>query len=48
MGRPEGPEELRKHGVPFEEAATVFSDRDGLDWEDLEHANAERLSEVEK
>ena len=26
-----------KHGVPFEEAATIFSDPDGLDWEDLEH-----------
>jgi uncharacterized DUF497 family protein len=31
-----------KHGVPFEEAATVFSDPAGLDWEDLEHADAER------
>lgn len=26
-----------KHGVPFEEAATVFGDPDALDWEDLEH-----------
>ena len=26
-----------KHGVPFEEAATVFSDPEGLDWEDLGH-----------
>ncbi|HTV53444.1 MAG TPA: BrnT family toxin [Terriglobia bacterium] len=32
----------RKDGVPFEEAATVFSDPEGLDWEDLEHADAER------
>ncbi|MCH7914867.1 MAG: BrnT family toxin, partial [Deltaproteobacteria bacterium] len=27
-----------KHGVSFEEAATIFSDPDGLDWEDLAHA----------
>ena len=33
-----------KHGVPFEEAATVFSDPDGLDWEDLEHGQIERRS----
>ena len=26
-----------KHGVPFEEAATIFSDPDGLDWEDYQH-----------
>ena len=31
-----------KHGVPFEEASTVFADPDGLDWEDLEHAGEER------
>ena len=31
-----------KHGVPFEEAATIFSDPDGLDWEDLEHGQTER------
>ena len=31
-----------KHGVPFEEASTVFGDPDGLDWEDLEHADRER------
>jgi hypothetical protein len=30
-----------KHGVSFEEAATVFSDPDGLDWEDLAHATHE-------
>ena len=32
----------RKHGVPFEEASTVFSDPEALDWEDLEHPAAER------
>jgi len=26
---------LEKHGISFEEAATVFSDAEGLDWEDL-------------
>lgn len=31
-----------KHGVPFEEASTVFSDLDGLDWEDFGHADRER------
>jgi len=31
-----------KHGVPFEEASTVFTDPDALDWEDLEHADTER------
>ena len=30
-----------KHGVPFEEAATIFSDPDGLDWEDVEHGQTE-------
>jgi len=30
-----------KHGVPFEEAATIFSDPEGLDWEDLEHGETE-------
>ncbi len=25
---------LKKHGVSFEEAATVFADPDGLDWDD--------------
>jgi len=33
-----------KHAVPFEEASTVFSDPDGLDWEDLEHSSVERRS----
>lgn len=31
-----------KHDVPFEEAATVFSDPDALGWEVLEHAQVER------
>jgi hypothetical protein len=30
-----------KHGVAFEEAATVFADPDGLDWEDPEHSREE-------
>lgn len=30
-----------RHGVPFEEAATVFADPDGLDWEDPEHSREE-------
>ena len=30
-----------KHGVAFEEAATVFADPDGLDWEDPEHSKDE-------
>jgi len=32
----------KKHGVPFEEAATIFGDADALDWEDLEQASPER------
>jgi len=32
---------LAKHGVSFEEATTVFSDRDALDWEDLAHSQYE-------
>jgi uncharacterized protein len=27
---------LQKHGVSFEEAATVFADPEALEWEDLE------------
>ncbi|TMA39279.1 MAG: BrnT family toxin [Deltaproteobacteria bacterium] len=30
-----------KHGVPFEEAATVFGDPDGLEWEDIGHSQRE-------
>jgi uncharacterized protein len=33
---------VKKHSVLFEEAATVFSDPDALDWEDLEHGNGEQ------
>jgi uncharacterized DUF497 family protein len=32
---------LSKHGVSFEEAATIFGDPDALDWEDLEHSRDE-------
>ena len=32
---------LEKHGISFEEAATVFSDAEGLDWEDLKHSTRE-------
>jgi uncharacterized protein len=31
-----------KHGVPFEEAATVFGDPDALDGPDLRHSERER------
>ncbi|MHB8754765.1 MAG: BrnT family toxin [Candidatus Acidiferrales bacterium] len=33
---------LEKHGISFEEAATVFADFEGLDWEDAGHSGAER------
>jgi uncharacterized protein len=32
---------LEKYGVSFEEAATVFSGPDALEWEDLEHSHHE-------
>ena len=35
---------LEKHGVSFEEACTVFSDREALDWEDFEHSVLELRS----
>jgi uncharacterized DUF497 family protein len=35
---------LRKHGVSFAEAATIFSDPEVLDWEDIEHSDSERRS----
>jgi uncharacterized DUF497 family protein len=35
---------LKKHGVPFEEAATVFSDPEALDWDDFEHTDSEQRS----
>jgi uncharacterized DUF497 family protein len=31
-----------KHGVAFEEAATIFTDPDGLDWEAYGHEQPER------
>ena len=39
---PKALKNYEKHGVPFEEAATVLSDPEALDWEDLEHPEAER------
>ncbi len=33
---------LEKHGVSFEEAATVFADPDALEWDDREHSVEER------
>jgi len=33
---------LRKHDVSFEDAATVFADPEALDWEDIEHSEIER------
>jgi hypothetical protein len=35
---------LKKHGVSFEEAATVFRDPQGLDFDDLEHSHSEPRS----
>ncbi len=32
---------LAKHGISFEEAATVFGDTEALDGPDLEHSEAE-------
>ena len=32
---------LEKHGVSFEEAATVFADPEALEWEDMEHSHQE-------
>jgi uncharacterized DUF497 family protein len=32
---------LAKHDVSFEEAVTVFSDPDALDWSDLTHSDHE-------
>jgi len=32
---------LKKHGVSFEEAATVFGDPDALDWDDPERSHSE-------
>ena len=35
---------LKKHAVSFEEAATVFSDPEALDWDDPEHSIQEHRS----
>jgi uncharacterized protein len=35
---------LRKHGVSFEEAATVFADPEALDWADTVHSRDEPRS----
>lgn len=35
---------LKKHAVSFEEAATVFVDADALDWDDPEHSYSEQRS----
>jgi uncharacterized DUF497 family protein len=32
---------FEKHKIPFEEAATVFRDADGLDWPDTTHSQTE-------
>ena len=32
---------IAKHGISFEEAATVFGDPEALDWDDLEHSPSE-------
>ncbi len=35
---------LKKHGDSFEEAATVFADPNGLDYDDIEHSESELRS----
>jgi len=35
---------LKKHGVSFEGAATIFVDPDALDWDDPEHSYSEQRS----
>jgi uncharacterized DUF497 family protein len=35
---------VKKPGVPFEEAATVFGDPEALDWDDFEHSDSEQRS----
>jgi uncharacterized DUF497 family protein len=32
---------IEKHGVTFDEAATIFADPSALEWEDLEHSHFE-------
>lgn len=38
---PKAARNFAKHGVSFEEAATVFADPQALEWEDLEHSHLE-------
>jgi hypothetical protein len=35
---------LKKHGVSFEEAATIFGDSEALDFDDVEHSQSELRS----
>jgi uncharacterized protein len=35
---------LEKHGISFEDAATVFADPEALDWSDVTHSSAEPRS----
>jgi hypothetical protein len=35
---------FEKHGVAFDEAATVFADPEALDWSDLTHSRTEARS----
>ena len=40
---------FEKHQVSFEEGASVFSDEDALDWEDLTHSiNEKRFKRIGK
>ena len=41
MGRRKAAVNRAKHGVPFEEAATVFGDPEALDGPDLSHSETE-------
>ena len=40
-GIPKAIANFEKHGVPFEEAVTVFGDANGLDGDDAEHSTHE-------
>ena len=39
---PKAKANVEKHGVPFEEAATVFCDANGLDWYEVAEGSYER------
>ena len=39
---PKAKANVEKHGVPFEEAATVFCDANGLDWDEVAEGSYER------